>query len=185
MHFCCVINQTNANLFKFNVSGLDIDLKYGFDVGNAGRISFQGNGTYFYKDAAQNADGSWTSQIDQGLTSQGGVIARWRHTATILYDVSDWDFSITQNFQKRYHDTASTITSVSRYVSAYDTFDAQVSYSGFKSLKFTVGAKNILDKDPPYANYASSANNFVGGYDLSYADPRGRFLYARVFYSLH
>jgi iron complex outermembrane receptor protein len=44
---------------------------------------------------------------------------------------------------------------------------------------------NFTDKDPPYANYAASANNFVGGYDLSYADSRGRFVYLRVNYSLH
>jgi hypothetical protein len=33
------ISQTNANLFKAAVSGLDIDLKYAFRVGNAGRLT--------------------------------------------------------------------------------------------------------------------------------------------------
>ena len=48
----------------------------------------------------------------------------------------------------------------------------------------SVGAHNVFDKDPPYANYAGSANNFVGGYDLAYGDPRGRFVYGRVDYTI-
>ena len=51
-----------------------------------------------------------------------------------------------------------------------------------KAWTFTLGVINIGDAAPPYANYASSANNFVGGYDLSYGDPRGRFVYGRVAY---
>jgi hypothetical protein len=34
------------------------------------------------------------------------------------------------------------------------------------------------------ANYASITNNFVGGYDLSYGDPRDRYVYATVAYTL-
>jgi hypothetical protein len=34
-------------------------------------------------------------------------------------------------------------------------------------------------------NYASSANNFIGGYDITYGDPRGRYVYATIAYTLH
>jgi iron complex outermembrane receptor protein len=179
------ISQTNANLFKAAVSGLDIDMKYGFRVGDLGRITLLGNGTYFYKYDSQNADGSYTGQLDKGLTSAGGIISRWRYNATVGYDADSWNVSLTQNFQKRFHDSLSSITQVPRYVAAYDTLDGQASYLGLKSFKFTLGAKNLFNKNPPYANYASSANNFVGGYDLSYGDPRGRFVYGSVAYSLH
>ena len=182
------ISQTNANLFKSAVSGLDIDLKYGFRVGNLGRVTLLGNGTYFYKYDSQNADGTWTGQLDKGLApvaaALGGVISRWRYNATVAYEMDSWNVSISQNFQKKYHDVPSSITQVPRDVSAYDTIDAQASYLGLKSFKLTVGAKNLFDKIPPYANYAASANNFIGGYDLSYGDPRGRFVYASVSYSM-
>ena len=62
----------------------------------------------------------------------------------------------------------------------YDTVDGQVSFHMNKAWTFTAGVINIGDTAPPYANYASSANNFVGGYDLTYGDPRGRFVYGRV-----
>lgn len=70
-------------------------------------------------------------------------------------------------------------------MSAYDTVDAQAGYTGVKSFTFTVGVRNLFDRVPPYANYASSTNNFVGGYDITYGDPLLRFVYARVKYTLH
>ena len=174
------ISQTNANLFKENVTGTDVDFKYAFDISDYGRITVLLDGTYYYKFATQNPDGSWTGQIDKGLTTVSGVISRWRHSASLVYDIGPWDASITQRYQKKYHDSAATITGANREVGQYDTFDGQLSYHMNKAWTFTLGVINIADTAPPYANYASSANNFVGGYDLSYGDPRGRFVYGRV-----
>jgi iron complex outermembrane receptor protein len=180
------ISQTNANLFKANVSGLDSDIRYRFDVTDADRITVLANGTYFYRYVTQNANGSWTEQLDKGLTSVGGVVSRFRGIGTLEYErASLFNISLTGNFQKRYHDSPSNITNVSRYVSAYETLDAQATYLGLPNFRFTLGGKNILNKNPPYANYAASANNFIGGYDVSYGDPRGSFVYGRVVYSFH
>lgn len=178
------ISQTNANLFRTALSGLDMSARYGFDVGaNAGRITLVGNGTYFYNYDIQNPNGTYTGQVDRGLNTIGGVVSRFRYNATAAYDISNWEISVTQNFQKRYHDSLSSVTRVGRWVSAYETADVQLSWSGLKSFRFSVGAHNVFNKDPPYANYAGSANNFVGGYDLAYGDPRGRFVYGRVDWS--
>jgi iron complex outermembrane receptor protein len=178
------ISQTNQNLFKVNVSGTDVNLRYAVDIGDYGRISVLGNGTYFYKYATQNADGSWTGQIDKGLTTVSGVISRWRHSISLVYDIGNWNASVTNHYQKDYHDANGNILGVNamRDVAAYSTYDGQVSYHLGKEWTFTGGVINIGDVNPPYANYASSANNFVGGYDLSYGDPRGRFVYGRVEY---
>jgi iron complex outermembrane recepter protein len=174
------ISQTNANLFREDVTGTDVDFKYAFDISNYGRMTVLLDGTYYYKFATQNPNGSWTGQIDKGLTTVSGVISRWRHSATLAYDIGPWDVSFTQHYQKQYHDSAGNITGANRMVGQYDTVDGQVNYHMNKAWTFTLGVINIGDTAPPYANYASSANNFVGGYDLSYADPRGRFVYGRV-----
>ena len=180
------ISQTNANLFKTDVSGLDVSARYGFDLGaHAGRITLLGSGTYFYKYATQNFDGSFTSQLDEGVNAVTGVVSRFRYSAMAFYDIGSWELGITDNYQKRYHDAPSSVTRVPRYVSPYETADVQLSWAGLKSFRFSVGAHNVFDKDPPYANYAGSANNFVGGYDLAYGDPRGRFVYARVDYTIY
>jgi iron complex outermembrane recepter protein len=181
------ISQTNANLFKTDVSGLDVDLRYSIPVADLGTVTLLGNGSYFYKYDAQNSDGTWTGQLDKGLNqvSNGGIVSRFRYNATSIFETKTWSASVTQNFQKRYRDAVSSITLQPRRVAAYDTIDAQTVYTGLKSFTFTVGARNLFDKNPPYANYASSTNNFVGGYDVSYGDPLGRFVYARVKYALH
>src|SRR2546426_982214 len=59
------------------------------------------------------------------------------------------------------------------------TCDGQISYNGIKSIRLTVGVKNLFDRDPPYTNYGAG---FVGGYDLSYTDVRGRFVYLTATY---
>ncbi len=178
------INQENANLFKQYVSGMDVDLSYRFRVG-PGNIFLRGNGTYYYKFANQNANGTWTSDINVGLPQVGGVVVRWRHNLTIGYTTESWEVSATQRYQEPYYDVPSDITNVPRTVSAYDTFDAQASYLGLRHFDFTLGVINAFNQNPPYANYASSANNFIGGYDLTYGDPRGRYVYATIQYNLH
>jgi iron complex outermembrane recepter protein len=180
------ISQTNANLFKSNVSGLDSDVRYHFDVTDADRISLLANSTYFYRYVSQNPDGSWIGDLDKGLTSVGGVISRFRGSGTLEYQRNSlFNVSLTGNFQKRYHDSAGNVTGAQRYVSAYETLDAQASFIGLKNFTFTLGGLNILNKNPPYANYAASANNFIGGYDVSYGNPLGSFIYGRVVYSFH
>lgn len=176
------ISQINENLFKTNVSGLDMNFRYALDL-PVGRVSLLSNGTYFYKYAIQNLNGSWTGQLDQGLNTVG-FVSRFRYNATAIYDIHDFSFSVTQNFQKKYKDSPGSITGATREVSAYDTVDAQVNWSGLKQFKFTLGARNLFDKNPPYANYAGVVNNFVGGYDLSYGDPVGRFVYASATFYL-
>jgi iron complex outermembrane recepter protein len=174
------INTGNANQFRVNLSGLDIDLKYAFDIGNYGRISLLGSGTYYFKFASQNPNQSWTGQIDKGLTTADGIISRWRDNATIVYDIGNWDASLTDHYQKGYHDSNGAITGAIRKVGAYNTLDGQLSYHLAKAWTITAGIINIGDTAPPYTNYGSSANNFIGGYDESYGDPRGRFIYGRV-----
>ena len=119
------ISQTNANLFRVNVSGTDLDFKYAFDVGNYGRISLLLDGTYYYKFATQNPNGSWTGQIDKGVTTEPGVISRWRHTASWSMTLDHWDAALIEHFQKKYHDSAANVTGATRMVGAYDTLDCR------------------------------------------------------------
>ena len=80
------ISQTNANLFKSNVSGLDSDMRYRFDVTDTDRLTLLANGTYFYRYVSQNPDGSWTADLDKGLTAVGGVISRFRGSSTLEFE---------------------------------------------------------------------------------------------------
>ena len=62
---------------------------------------------------------------------------------------------------------------------AAGTYDTQVAYGGIKSLRVALGVRNIFDRDPPYTN---AGGQFVAGYDVTYADVRGRFVYGTLTY---
>ena len=86
------------------------------------------------------------------------------------------------NWQKSYHDTASNATGDEPTIGDYETFDLQGTYSGIKHLKFTLGVKNVFDRDPPHTNVGGQAQ-FQTGYDATYADPRCRFYDGSLTYS--
>jgi len=95
---------------------------------------------------------------------------------------------VQQNFQQHYQDIPGTLEDNTdpnfhpREVGSYQTWDVQGSFLGFKNLRLTVGAKNLLNRDPPYTN-AGGQNYFQSGYDPGYADVRGRFYYGTLSYS--
>ncbi len=179
------IDQGLVNIGKVNVSGVDVDIKARVLNTPDNKITVRLNGSYVSKFDSQNSlTGAFASSIDNPSTSALGVVLRWRHTASTTWETGPWVTSFTQNFQTDYTDVKGNFqpasNPVTRTVGVYETFDTQVTYVGFKSLRLTLGVKNLTDRDPPYANYASVG--FVGGYDLSYSDVRGRFVYGSVTY---
>jgi iron complex outermembrane receptor protein len=178
------IVQTNANLFRTKVAGVDVDGVYRLRVGDANRLTFRLSGTYMDKYDTQGPDGSYTSSLDQALNASGGVIVRWKHNAGVTWQNGPYAVSLLHNYQKAYTDALASLapagTTERRKVDAYQTADLQLAYTGFANTKLTLGVKNLTDRDPPYTNLTS---NFLGGYDVSYGDPRGRFVYLSATYS--
>lgn len=175
------ISQTNLNLGETKVGGVDLDVRFVQPLGG-GRLTASLAGTYFSKFDVQNTDGTFSNGLDQVNTATGGLVPRWKHYASIDYGIGPWGFTLSQNWQKGYHDLpATTPGTPPRRVGAYELYDIQARYSGFKNLELRAGIRNIFDKDPPYSN-AGGQTSFQGGYDPVYADPRGRFFYAGLTY---
>jgi iron complex outermembrane receptor protein len=95
--------------------------------------------------------------------------------------------SFAQRYQPGYNDLPGTFEDPSdpafkpRRVAAYITYDAQAAWQYNKALLLTLGVRNLTDIDPPYSN-AGGQTAFQSGYDPTYGDPRGRFVYGRVNY---
>ncbi len=178
------ILQGLVNLGKVQVEGIDVDVKGRIALTPTDRLTLGLNGNYVTKYDVQGTDGSYTSSINNPAAIGIGVVLRWRHVLSATWDNGPWAATFSENYQVGYRDlrtalqTAAT-TPVPRQVGSYETYDAQVSYSGIKALRLTLGVKNLFDKDPPYTNYGAG---FVGGYDLSYTDVRGRFVYLSANY---
>jgi iron complex outermembrane receptor protein len=110
-------------------------------------------------------------------------VLRWKHNASLTWQHPDVEVTLAQNYQKGYTDAAANRAPAGtpvRKVQPYQTFDLQLNYTGIKSTRLSFGMKNVFDRDPPYTNLTS---NFLGGYDVSYGDPRGRFAYVSATYS--
>ncbi|HLX23417.1 MAG TPA: TonB-dependent receptor [Usitatibacter sp.] len=172
--------QTTSNLFKVKVQGWDMDVAFRPNIGAGQRLTMRLDGSYVQQFKRQNFDGSYSNQADTALVAAGGIIPKWRHVASITYDRGPWEASVTQNFQDSYHDVPANITGTPRTVGVYETWDMQARYLGLKSWQFTVGAKNFTDKNPPYTN---EGGQFAAGYDITYSDVRGRFIYGSVKYT--
>ena len=176
------IDQSLTNLGKTVVGGYDIDLKARVYEGAQGRVTARLNGTYFSTYKQENLDGSFTSVINQPSAIGIGVVLRWRHTLAATWETGPWSVTLSENYQVGYQDTRTALQPASvtpRTVERYETFDLQGSYRGFKQLKLSAGVKNLFDRNPPYTNYGGG---FVGSYDLSYTDVRGRFAYVTATY---
>ena len=177
------ITQTNLNLGETRVAGIDVDGRWAIGSTELGRFNAMLTGTYFTKYDVQNPDGTFSPGIDQVNTATGGVIPRWKHYLSFDWTLGSWGATLAQNFQKGYHDLppASATGEPLRRVGAYETYDLQVRYTGFKSLTLRGGVRNLFDRPPPYSN-AGGQTGFQGGYDNTYGDPRGRFVYAGLTY---
>ncbi len=177
------IDQALTNLGKTIVSGFDLDFKARVLNTTSDKLTLRLNGTYLTSYKQQNLDGSYTNAINQPAALGIGVALRWRHTASATWEGGPWSATLGQNYQPGYQDLRTSLqaaTVTPRLVGAYKTYDLQGSYSGFKSVKLAAGVKNLFDKDPPYTNYGAG---FVGSYDLSYTDVRGRFAYVTATYT--
>lgn len=176
------INQQNLNLGNTHLSGIDLDFRLRMPTESSGRFTVAFNGTYFTRYDGQNLDGSYTGAIANANVFTGSVLPRWKHNANLAWDYGPWLASVTQNFQSGYEDLPSSRTQQTRPVGVYETFDIQGSYLGFKGARLTLGVRNIFDRDPPYSN-VGGAVYFQAGYDASYADVRGRLVYAKLGYA--
>jgi iron complex outermembrane receptor protein len=174
------ISQQNTNFGNVHVKGIDWDARVRIPLGAYGKLTVGANGTYFIGYDFQNLDKSYTGGL-ANADSTGGAIQRWRHIATALWEYGPYNLSFTQNYSSGYADFVSNLTGAPRDVGAYETFDVQTQYTGVKNLTLTLGMKNIMDRDPPFSNIGVNGQ-FQAGYDASYADVRGRFIYGRISY---
>lgn len=171
------IDQSLTNLGRTIVAGYDIDAKARLPMPAEQKVTLRFAGTYFSAYKQQNLDGTYTDAVNQPAAIGIGVVLRWRHTLGATWDSGPWSVTLFENYQNRYQDLRTSLQPASvvpRLVKRYETFDLQGSYRGFKSIKLAAGIKNLFDRDPPYTNYGAG---FVGSYDLSYTDVRGRFAY--------
>ncbi|WP_028116382.1 TonB-dependent receptor [Ferrimonas senticii] len=161
------IYDSFINLGGQQTDGIDFDTAYLLKTNGAGDFNFSYNLTYVLSFDEIGADGSrkdlngeyqhpdvrWTAAVDWQLDSYAAA-ARINYIGEVNDDV----------------DAGATGT-----IDSMTTLDLNASYL-LNHWRFTVGANNVLDEEPPF-----SAATFMG-YDTKTYSAQGRFVYAEVAY---
>ncbi len=185
------VDQTksiNANVGSAKLEGIDVDASARFNLAG-GKLDVHLNGTYFIKFDQSSPSGSVSHKVGTMVEPDGtpvleadggGVVLRWKHKLSGTWSTGPWAFTLAQNYYTGYRTGDRQIDGEPNYVPNTATYDVQVGYTGIKNLRLAVGAKNVLNSNPPI--YVPTSNQFQAGYDISQYDPRARFVYGSLNY---
>jgi iron complex outermembrane recepter protein len=171
------IDARPRNTASLDTAGVDLGLDVKLPKMSWGAVGVSLNGTYVL-DYKTGGDGSFVNGV--GRFSNDQVVQRWRHTAAVNYDIGAFGATLVQTYYHGYRDQNPLPNGQPRRVGSYELWDLSTSYAPIKFLKFRLGVKNLLDRNPPVSNQIYS---FLAGYDPNYTDPRGRLFYGSVMYS--
>lgn len=183
-----VIN-TPTNLGSLRGAGIDVSLSYVTPTSAIGRFTTSLDGAYLTRWEASSPEvmgGAWLSALAQyndvvpvnpnaGLSNATrGLNHRWRHTASVAWQLGDWGLQLSQRYQSKVRDQnradrTGAGTSGPRDVAAYEQYNLVASYTGIKNLKLSLAISNLADKNPPQTNH-----NGYAGYLTSSVDVLGR-----------
>ena len=180
------IDQRYLNLGGVKIQGIDANVQFSAPPTPVGRFRFTLSGSYFIKYDVQQNDGSYAGFISNVFGSAvTGVSPRWKSYQSVNWDNGPWSVTVGNSYQSSYTDAQCDFSDVTndpncpdggaqRTVSSMSLWDAQVTWKGIRNLQLTLGAKNLLDTNPPKSNQQAS---FQVGFDPSYYDPRARVVY--------
>jgi iron complex outermembrane receptor protein len=175
------IDQRYINLGAAKLQGIDLGVQYAAPRQDWGRLRFSLNGTYFIKYDVQQNDGSYAGIVSNTFGSAvTGVTPRWKSYQSLSWERSAWTVTLGNSYQSSYTDAQTDFDGNLRTVGSMSLWDLYINWKGVKSLSLTLGAKNLLDTDPPHTN---QQNSFQAGFDPSYYDPRARVVYVNVTYT--
>lgn len=191
-HNITSIEAIDRNVNSVMTSGVDIDVNWKSQPSSWGRFGIDLNGTYTAKYDETLADGTVQHSVGRTIApdgsainavTSGGILFKWRHTLTGSWTYGPSTLTLSQNFQSGYDDAprADSETGTDpQHVKAFQTFDLQDAYAGFKGMTLRLGVKNLANRQPPQVT--GLGEYFQVGYDPSYYDPHGRFVYGAVSY---
>jgi iron complex outermembrane receptor protein len=195
------IDVNYANLNNSYVEGFDWGANYvvGDPNTNWGQLTFNVGATYIRKYVQDDGTGA---EDYVGTDSGGlGAFSRYRQDASITWGFHNFSFTVDNDYTSGYSDNvaAEPPGGIPRNVGAWFVWNAQMSYTfdkytvehdiapepleaGFDWRKMlegttlTVGCDNLVDERPPF----TADPNDTLGYDQSYADGTGRFVYGEI-----
>lgn len=171
-----IIDLPFFNAGSIKASGLDIEARALFPTDSIGDFSATVNATRVLSYDLQPLQGG---PVRDGLGSDnsatiGRPMPRWRASARINWDISDFSTSLSAN----YYSTVTAMVPPTVPVDPLVSFDLQTAFTPHDSnMTFTIGALNIFNAMP---NVVSQTGFF---FNQAIQDPRGRIVHASIKYA--
>ena len=185
------------NLASSKYSGIDWDATFRIPASFT-PVSIQWTGTYMLK-AENDFPGVGTQTSLGKYGPDNNVIFRVQSRLSAMAKFGAFAHSISAHYKSGYIDQPVTaddrvifalnpdgsrgapVDLDGRRVGSYTTFDYQTRFDATKALQFTLGVKNLFDRNPPFSTRFGPGPNSAG-YDARYTDPYGRSFYIRAGY---
>jgi len=186
--FISYIETPVENLGELKTSGVDVDVKASWPLGDLGRLGASFAGTYVSSWKQQNGKGtpfvSYVGTAGDGASVQ--PVPKWQHTLGFDWNLGNWNLTLENVFVKGWTESAGLVEAnvgpaVEHKVKDSSRWNMAVGWKPMPSLSLRLGARNLLNQDPPFTA-VSSYGSHVTGYAGSFVDPRGRFWYATASY---
>ncbi len=171
------IDLVKQNRGKQRISGLDLGLSFTGLRSPVGVFGVHLNGTLTLESKQQTGDGDpYVSNLGRFIND--GVVQRWRHSLALDWEQGPWGATLSNSYLRGHMDQA-IVGKADRRVGGYQLWNLSGSYEATKALTLRAGVQNLFDAAPPFSQQAYF---FISGYDPSYTDPRGRYVYASAQY---
>jgi iron complex outermembrane recepter protein len=185
------------NLASSKYSGIDWDTTVRIP-NSVAPLTLQWTGTYMMK-ADNDFPGIGTQSSLGKFGPDNNVISRVQSRLTASTKIGMFAHALTATYKSGYLDSPASegdgvirvvnpngtlgdfIDFSGRRVASYTTFDWQTRADVTKALQFTLGVKNMFDRQPPFSIRFAGGGNALG-YDGRYTDPLGRNFYVKANY---
>jgi iron complex outermembrane receptor protein len=174
------IDTSRINFGRLDTSGIDFSVDLSHDT-RFGKVHSGFSATWVREYSSVNLPGAAPEERVGVASAAAGTILRWNAAATLGWTAYGVSASATARYAPSYADAIPGAQRNGRTVASQTLVDVQLAYEfapqgGDKSdvlsgLRISVGATNLLDKDPPFSESTG------GGYDRSQANVLGRFAY--------
>lgn len=171
-----LINITSYNKAVRVVSGLDFNLSYGFDIGNAGSFTFNSYVTRTFKNKEIPFEGADANDYlgTVGLPKwKGTVSASWRGGPVGLSYIMQWDDGVARFIADPKIERPSVPMQTNHRLQGSYEFKLDNS-----DVRFTFGVNNLFDKKPPFL--LTKVNGDRGTYLTGQYDSLGRSFYLGI-----
>ncbi|XHS78095.1 TonB-dependent receptor [Burkholderiaceae bacterium UC74_6] len=175
----CYIELHKENRGRQKAQGVDFVLQWQGGATEFGKFGATLKGTLTLKSEKQTGYGDpFISNLGKFVTD--GVVQRWRHHLSLDWERGPFSLSLGNSYLSAYEDQNPSIDNgngtvvAANRVKAYSLWDLTGGWEVTKSITVRAGVKNLFNTSPPFSNQAYF---FISGYDPSYTDPRGRFMF--------